>query len=83
MWPGSTPATCSDISERLLRASDISIRPPGRRGGYAPLLPETVHAGARCFVFHLGSLTWKISSRGRREAGEDSPEEAGGSISGR
>lgn len=39
-------------------------------------------ARARCFVFHLGSVTWKISSKGRREAEEDSPEEADGSISG-
>lgn len=41
------------------------------------------HARAHCFVFHLGSVTWKISSKGQREAEEDWPEEADGSISGR
>lgn len=50
---------------------------------------KIVHAGLWAlmrmhvvFLFHLGSLTWKISSKGRREAEEDSPEEADGSISG-
>lgn len=41
------------------------------------------HARAHCFVFHLGSVTWKISTKGQREAAENSPEGADGSISGR
>lgn len=31
VWPGSTPATCPDISKHLLRGADISICPVEKR----------------------------------------------------
>lgn len=43
------------------------------------LSPMRAGARARCFVFHIGEVTWKISSKGQRDA-EDSQEEADGSI---
>lgn len=76
---GPSLATCSDISKRLLRLSDISICPPGKRDGEGLRVTASqdrpcaglhcARARARCFVFHLGSVTWKISSKGRQEAG--------------
>lgn len=43
------------------------------------LLRVSTHV--HCFVFHLGLVTWKISSKGQRDAEEESQEEADGSIS--
>lgn len=72
------------MSTRKEREMSVTVSPQACMSAYKSecvFSPLWVSTHVHCFVFHLGLVTWKISSKGQWDAEEDSPEEADGSIS--
>lgn len=56
VWPRSMPATCPDISERLLRDTGISICPAEKRKRFVGLGLSACMSASVCFLHYVWAL---------------------------